>query len=183
MAQKVITTFVDDIDGTEGAGTVVFGWEGRTYEIDLSAANTEKIRKAIEPFVAKARVAHSSVARPKVTTRFTSTPKPVQTGPNPTVVREWAAGEGAKVLRAYNLETPGPRGRIAQTVVDLYLRRAEEDAKVAAQEDAKAAAKSKPAPKAETASAVPSEAAEGTVTPIRKRAPRKTAAKAVAAAE
>ena len=36
MAQKVQTFFVDDLDGSEAEGTVLFGLDGTRYEIDLS---------------------------------------------------------------------------------------------------------------------------------------------------
>ena len=50
MAQKVETRFIDDLDGSEASGTVEFGLEGRSYEIDLSDDNA-KLREALAPFV------------------------------------------------------------------------------------------------------------------------------------
>lgn len=41
MAQRVITTLVDDIDGTEAAETISFAVEGKSYEIDLSEKERE----------------------------------------------------------------------------------------------------------------------------------------------
>ena len=38
MAQKIQTLFIDDLDGSEAAGTVRFGLDGTDYEIDLSTA-------------------------------------------------------------------------------------------------------------------------------------------------
>ena len=35
MAQKIQTLFIDDLDGSEAAGTVRFGLDGTEYEIDL----------------------------------------------------------------------------------------------------------------------------------------------------
>ncbi len=52
MARKVVTTLVDDIDGTqieEGQGeTVPFALDGVNYEIDLSDDNAAKLRTALE---------------------------------------------------------------------------------------------------------------------------------------
>jgi hypothetical protein len=59
MAQKIVTTLVDDLDGSElkqGEGkTITFGLEGSTYEIDLSEKNEKALRAALEPFVKAAR--------------------------------------------------------------------------------------------------------------------------------
>jgi hypothetical protein len=59
MAQRIVTTLVDDIDGTEldlGEGeTVLFSIDGRSYEIDLSDENVTELRRSLEPFVSVAR--------------------------------------------------------------------------------------------------------------------------------
>jgi hypothetical protein len=46
-----ITKQVDDLDGTDAAGTFDFGLDGKDYEIDLSAANAQKLRDALAPFI------------------------------------------------------------------------------------------------------------------------------------
>ena len=53
--QKVITRYVDDIDGAEADETVSFGIDGVTYEIDLSKQNATNLRKGLAEFVAHAR--------------------------------------------------------------------------------------------------------------------------------
>ncbi|SMQ66992.1 Lsr2 protein [Plantibacter sp. VKM Ac-1784] len=64
MAQKVITTLVDDLDGSElkqGEGkTITFGLEGSTYEIDLSEKNDKALRAALEPYLKVARTVSRS---------------------------------------------------------------------------------------------------------------------------
>ena len=45
MAQKIQTLFIDDLDGGEAAGTVRFGLDGTEYEIDLSTAHSDELRK------------------------------------------------------------------------------------------------------------------------------------------
>jgi hypothetical protein len=59
MAQRIVTTLVDDIDGTEldlGEGeTVLFSIDGWSYEIDLSDENVTELRRSLEPFVSVAR--------------------------------------------------------------------------------------------------------------------------------
>jgi hypothetical protein len=55
MAQKIQTLFIDDIDGGAAEGTVRFALDGTEYEIDLSAAHTEELHKALANYVAHAR--------------------------------------------------------------------------------------------------------------------------------
>lgn len=52
VAQRVVVTISDDIDGGEAAETVVFALDGKSYEIDLNVANAKKLRKGLAPFVA-----------------------------------------------------------------------------------------------------------------------------------
>ncbi|WP_143664504.1 Lsr2 family protein, partial [Streptomyces sp. NRRL B-24572] len=55
MAQRVVVTLSDDIEGGEAAETVAFGLDGKMYEIDLNAANAKKLRKALAPYLAAGR--------------------------------------------------------------------------------------------------------------------------------
>ena len=55
MAQKVQTLLVDDIDGGEAEGTVRFGLDGTSYEIDLSVAHQAELRGALARFIAAGR--------------------------------------------------------------------------------------------------------------------------------
>ena len=41
MAQRVVVTLFDDIDGSEAAETIAFGLDGKSYEIDLNQTNAE----------------------------------------------------------------------------------------------------------------------------------------------
>lgn len=56
MAKTVIVKLTDDIDGGDADETVRFSLDGRSYEIDLSAANATKLRGALGPYVENARV-------------------------------------------------------------------------------------------------------------------------------
>jgi Lsr2 len=51
MAQQTTVRFIDDLDGSEAAGTITFGLDGRTYEIDLSDENADKLRHALAPYL------------------------------------------------------------------------------------------------------------------------------------
>jgi hypothetical protein len=55
MAQTVIVQLTDDIDGGEADETISFSLNGKTYEIDLSAENAERLREAFAPFIEKGR--------------------------------------------------------------------------------------------------------------------------------
>jgi hypothetical protein len=104
MAQRIQILLIDDLDGGEAAGTVRFGLDGTEYEIDLSAAHGDELRRALEPFLAHARRA-GGTARSAARTRRGSAA--VDTAK----VREWAKGQGIGVKQ---------RGRVPADVVELY---------------------------------------------------------------
>ena len=62
MAQQVNVKFVDDLDGSDAAGTVSFAIDGRAYEIDLSEDNAARLRESLASFVAAARKSGGSAA-------------------------------------------------------------------------------------------------------------------------
>jgi hypothetical protein len=47
VAKQTTVILVDDLDGTEAAEQVEFAVDGRSYQIDLSAANSAKLREAL----------------------------------------------------------------------------------------------------------------------------------------
>jgi hypothetical protein len=55
MAQTVTVQLTDDIDGGKADETISFALNGKTYEIDLSTKNADKLREAFVPFIEKAR--------------------------------------------------------------------------------------------------------------------------------
>ncbi len=63
MAKTVIVKLTDDFDGGDAEETVHFAIDGRSYEIDLNAANAAKLRGAVQPFVEKARATGGSRGR------------------------------------------------------------------------------------------------------------------------
>ncbi len=68
MAQKVMVTLVDDLDGSEAEETVEFGLDGAFYEIDLSEDNAERLRDALSEYVEHAR--RQAGARRRVAARI-----------------------------------------------------------------------------------------------------------------
>ena len=101
MAQRVVVTLFDDIDGAEATETVSFGIDGRAYEIDLSADNAEKLRNALAPYLAAGR----RQSRSGKVYRRTSV------APDPAAVRAWAQSRG--------MDLPA-RGRIPKHVYEAF---------------------------------------------------------------
>jgi hypothetical protein len=106
MAKQTIVTMLDDLDGTKAAETVTFSIDGQAYEIDLSERNAAKLRRALEPFTAKARRAGSPPAERSRVTHVAAVGQSRNA-----LIRAWAAAEG--------LTVPA-RGRIPQSVVTAY---------------------------------------------------------------
>jgi len=103
MAQKIQTLFIDDLDGGEAAGTVRFGLDGTEYEIDLSAAHGEELRKALEQYISHARRTGTArrAARGSRGSGAVDTAK----------VRGWAREQGIEIKE---------RGRVPANVVEKY---------------------------------------------------------------
>lgn len=101
MAQRVVVTLFDDIDGSEAAETIAFGLDGRTYEIDLNQVNARKLREALEPYVEAGR----KRARSGKTYRQTDV------APDPSAVRAWA--------QSHRMDVPA-RGRIPKKVYEAF---------------------------------------------------------------
>ena len=55
MAKQTTVTLIDDLDGSVAEEQVEFAVDGRSYEIDLSAANSARLRDLLAPFVTAAR--------------------------------------------------------------------------------------------------------------------------------
>jgi hypothetical protein len=103
MAQRTEIVFTDDLDGGPAEGTVTFGIDGTTYEIDLSRANAEKLAKAVGPYVEAGRkVSGGARRRGKAGTGGRH---------DLSAVREWAREEGLRI---------SDRGRIPADVVAKY---------------------------------------------------------------
>jgi hypothetical protein len=61
MGTRTQITVFDDFDhSTDRVGTYRFALEGKTYEIDLSEANRDRLRAALAPFIAAGRRVASS---------------------------------------------------------------------------------------------------------------------------
>lgn len=114
MAQKVLVSLVDDLDGSEAEETVEFGLDGVSYEIDLSAENAEELRDALAQYVEHARRAGGR-KRPSTRTAAKSPARSAAVDREQNqAIRAWARKNGYEV---------SDRGRIPSEVVEAYHRR------------------------------------------------------------
>ncbi|GAA4551370.1 MULTISPECIES: histone-like nucleoid-structuring protein Lsr2 [Amycolatopsis] len=116
MAQKVLVSLVDDIDGTEAEETVEFGLDGVAYQIDLSAENAEELRDVLAQYVEHARRAGGrkrAPIRPAVGAKASARPATVDREQNQ-AIRAWARKNGYAV---------SDRGRIPSEVVEAYHKK------------------------------------------------------------
>jgi len=108
VAQKVQVAFIDDVDGSDAAGTVTFGLDGKDYEIDLSEANAQALRDALAPWVGHARRVSG-----RGSSRGRSGGKASRSGSRADLVavRAWARENGYQI---------SDRGRVSGEVLAAY---------------------------------------------------------------
>ena len=124
MAQKVIVTNVDDLDGTEGddVSTHHFALGKQVFKIDLTSANYEGLRKVLDPYISNAQTADPEYRRAvssvnstahQGTGRTTHVPAPRNRASRErgAAIRKWAHEQGIKM---------GDRGRIPRDVEQKY---------------------------------------------------------------
>jgi hypothetical protein len=110
--EEVTVSLIDDFDGTEAAETVKFSIDGKSYEIDLSKANANELRRSLRPYIDRSRAARkASATRRGASGRGTGTRR--AEGYDRTVVRAWAKANRVKV---------SPRGRISNDVVERWRK-------------------------------------------------------------
>jgi hypothetical protein len=111
MAQQVTIQLVDDLDGTQSddISTVTFGLDGVSYEIDLTEANAENLRKSLQEFVAHGRRTGGRIKRGSSSKStggsVTASHEQAQ------AIREWARRNGHEVSN---------RGRIPGSLTEAF---------------------------------------------------------------
>jgi hypothetical protein len=108
MAQKVITEFIDDIDGSVAERTFTFAVDGTNYEIDLSVDNIKEFTEAVAGFVESARRVKASGSGYKARTGGA---RPGSNREQTQAVRDWARQHGHSV---------SDRGRISAQVQQAF---------------------------------------------------------------
>ncbi len=115
MAERVTVELVDDLDGSVADETIHFTWEGKSLVIDLNKKNADKLRKALEPFVA--------AARPDGAVRAPAPRRRAATSSAPGKRQDTTAGAATSVIRAWarenGIEVPD-RGRLKPEVVQAW---------------------------------------------------------------
>jgi hypothetical protein len=107
VAQKVQTLYIDDIDdidGSEAAGTVRFGLDGVDFEIDLNTEHTDEFHTALRTYIDHARKIGGTSRRAPRSRRADSA---IDT----TAVRSWAREQGIDIK---------DRGRVPGDIVAKY---------------------------------------------------------------
>lgn len=107
MAQKVQVLLVDDLDGGEADETVTFALDGKTYEIDLTTANAEKLRGLLDPYTKGGRRTGGRVTAARAKGRASATAG----SPDTAAIRAWAKENG------YNVND---RGRVPAEIREAY---------------------------------------------------------------
>jgi nucleoid-associated protein Lsr2 len=110
----MIERVTDDLDGGAAAETIMFGLDGKSYEIDLGKRNAAAMRKAFKPYVAAARPSSgAAVSRRGAAPPAKRSARKRATAPKRdydlVALREWAG--------ASDVSVPS-RGRIPQAVVE-----------------------------------------------------------------
>ncbi|CAL9301398.1 MULTISPECIES: Lsr2 family protein [Streptomyces] len=106
MAQKVQVLLVDDLDGGEADETVTFALDGKTYEIDLTTANADKLRSLLEPYTKSGRRTGGRTAGGRGKGRASASGSP-----DTAKIRAWAKENGYPV---------NDRGRVPAEVRQAY---------------------------------------------------------------
>lgn len=95
----------DDLTGEPAAHTMSFSLDGTAYEIDLTAANADELRRVLQPFIAAARRVPRSATAPQ------SKASQAASSQEAKAIREWAAVQG--------LAVPS-RGRLPASLHEAY---------------------------------------------------------------
>jgi hypothetical protein len=103
MSKNVSVIVTDDLDGSDNAETVSFGFDGVTYEIDLAKKNRAKLEKALAPYVEAGRRVPRGGRR--------GTGRSGGSSADRSAVRAWAKEAGLKVSE---------RGRVSADVMRQY---------------------------------------------------------------
>jgi Lsr2 len=105
MAQRVHVVLTDDIDGSEGAETVSFSYNGVDYELDLSAKNAKKFHDNLQFYADHGRRVGGRARR------SSGGAKSTRVSSDNATIRAWAKANGVDVPA---------RGRISNSVREQF---------------------------------------------------------------
>jgi len=90
MAQQVTIRLVDDLDGSEATITLSFGFDAKSYEIDLNEANANEFKKVVSRYINSARLVSSVTRRAQSRTRNNGSQSKIDVGS----IKQWARENG-----------------------------------------------------------------------------------------
>jgi hypothetical protein len=109
MATVTRTYMIDDLDGSEeDVSTVLFSLDKKDFEIDLSAANAERLREKLVRFVDAAKAVKPQRGRETARKAVKSEPAGREQAQ---AIRDWARNQGLTVSE---------RGRISAAVQQAF---------------------------------------------------------------
>ena len=111
MAQQVLVTLTDDLDGSDADETIMFALDGTSYEIDLNAKNAAALRKALDRYRGSARTTKAGRASSAGRRGRGASKSRGRGDADSRVVRAWAVENGIPV---------SSRGRIASDVLEQF---------------------------------------------------------------
>ena len=123
MATRVVR--IDDLNPkVEATETVIYGIDGKHWEIDLSAGNSQKLRDALAPFIEVSREISSkdAVRRTAQANAGVSSNGQLFGETDPATIRAWAQANGYDVTN---------KGRVPEHVVSAYHQAQDATAKPA----------------------------------------------------
>jgi hypothetical protein len=114
MARQITERWVDDLDGSDGASTVEFSVDRRSYTVDLSETNKKRLLEALAPFIDVAKVTSSTGSRGRAARGhgdLSDLPTRRSNREELQRIREWARANGHQV---------SDRGRISGEIQAAY---------------------------------------------------------------
>lgn len=107
MARKEVIQYFDDLDNTpltkDEVEIVHFSLDNKEYELDLSAANAEKFRDMLRPYLEHARRANMQQRRRRRRGAYAG--GAAAFGIDPAEVRAWAEANGIPVNQRGKIKT------------------------------------------------------------------------------
>ncbi|WP_405856953.1 Lsr2 family protein [Streptomyces sp. NBC_01515] len=107
MAQKTVVLLTDDISGGDADQTLIFGLDGKSFEIDLNDKNAEKLRKALKPYIEAGRKTGGRTSPRGRGAGATSS------GEDTAAIRSWAKENGHEI---------NDRGRVPANIREAYAK-------------------------------------------------------------
>lgn len=111
MAKQITVTVVDDLDGSPGARTVDFSFDGKTYQIDLSADHLQGMSDFLNDFIAAARTLPPIAPSKRHVKQSTSSARTDEDRERTQAMRMWGRDNNYAV---------SDRGRIPHAVAEAY---------------------------------------------------------------